>query len=197
MPESNQVLNEIIRHRRSVFQSQFSGTPVDNSIVMQMLENANWAPTHKMTEPWRFIVFTGDGIRKFAQEQAKLYKEVTTRDGSFKENRYENLLTKPSLSSHIIAVAMKRDPARGVPEIEEAGAVFCAVQNILLTAAAYGIGCYLSTGGITYFPEAKALFDLGPDDRLIGFLHVGNIGAEIPDGRRKPIDEKVNWVTAE
>ena len=95
MLENTQVLNEIIRHRRSVFQPQFSGVPVDNAIVRQMLENANWAPSHKLTEPWRFIVFTGDGIRKFAQEQAKLYKEVTTRDGSFKENRFENLLTKP------------------------------------------------------------------------------------------------------
>lgn len=197
MPENAQILNQIIRHRRSVFQPQFSGEPVDDSIVNQMLENANWAPTHKMTEPWRFIVFKGAGIRQLAREQAELYKTVTMRDGSFKENRYENLLTKPMLSSHIIAVAMKRDPAGSVPEIEEAGAVFCAVQNMLLTASAYGVGCYLSTGGITYFPEAKALFGLGENDRLIGFLHIGHATNVVPDGRRKPAADKVNWVTAE
>ena len=64
------------------------------------------------------------------------------------------------LSSHIIAVGVKRDPKKSVPEIEEIGAVFCAIQNMYLTATAYGVGAYLSTGGITYFEEAKTFFGL-------------------------------------
>src|SRR5690606_14580663 len=129
--------------------------------------------THKLTEPWRFIVFTGNGINELANAQAKLYKEVTEADGTYKEERYQNLLTKPHLSSHIIAVIMKRDEKKSVPEIEEVGAVFCAIQNIFLTAAAYNVGCYLSTGGITYFKEVHRVFDLNDDDKLLGFLHVG------------------------
>jgi nitroreductase len=187
--------NELARHRRSVFQSQFTGAHVDDAIVKQMLVNANWAPTHKLTEPWRFIVFTGKGIEKLAGEQARVYKEATEKDHSFKEERYQNLLTKPKLSSHIIVVIMKRDEKKSVPEVEEIGAVFCAVQNILLTAAAYNVGCYLSTGGITYFKESNALFDLTPDDKLIGFLHVGMPREPLPDSKRKPIEEKSVWVT--
>ena len=175
MDSNAQMINDIIRNRRSVFQSQYSGEKVDDAIVEQMIENANWAPTHKLTEPWRFIVFTGAGLEKLAREQAELYKTVTTRDGTFKENRYENLLQKPMLSSHIIAVAMKRDEKKSVPAVEEIGAVFCAVQNMLLTAWAYGIGAYLSTGGITYFEEAKSLYNLRDEDQLIGFVHVGRI----------------------
>lgn len=188
-----ELVNELIRNRRSVFQPQFSDVPVADHIVEAMLENANWAPTHKLTEPWRFIVFTGGGIERLAREQAELYKKVTMADNSFKENRYENLLNKPKLSSHIIAVAMKRDENKSVPEVEEIGSVFCAVQNILLTAFAYNVGAYLSTGGITYFEEAKQLFGLGADDKLIGFIHVGHIKGEIPAGRRKPISDKVDW----
>jgi nitroreductase len=90
---------------------------------------------------------------------------------------------------------MKRDEKKSVPEVEEIGAVFCAVQNILLTAAAYNVGCYLSTGGITYFKESNALFDLTPDDKLIGFLHVGMPREPLPDSKRKPIEEKSVWVT--
>ena len=188
------IINDIIRDRRSVFQAQYSGEKVDDAIVEQMLENANWAPTHKMTEPWRFIVFTGKGLEQLAVEQAELYKMVTTHDGSFQENRYDNLRQKPMLSSHIIAIAMKRDEKESVPEVEEVGAVFCAVQNMLLTAWAYGLGAYLSTGGITYFEEAKTLFNLGRHDRLIGFVHVGKINGAIPQGKRAPVSEKVNWV---
>jgi nitroreductase len=89
---------------------------------------------------------------------------------------------------------MKRDEKKSVPEVEELGAVFCSIQNMLLTAAAYDIGCYISTGGITYFDESKELFGLGADDKLIGFLHVGKIKGALPSGRRKPVSEKVNWV---
>lgn len=194
MNEKAQLVNEIIRNRRSVFQPQFSGEPVDDAVIEAMIENANWAPTHKFTEPWRFIVFTGDGLQQLANGQAEVYKTVTEADGTFKEGRYENLLTKPMLSSHIIAVAMKRDEKMTVPEIEEVGAVFCAIQNMLLTAAAYDVGCYLSTGGITYFEESKALFGLGPHDKLVGFLHVGKIAGQLLPGRRKPVQDKVNWV---
>lgn len=194
MTTDPQLINHFIQNRRSVFQSQFSGEKVDDAIVRQMLENANWAPTHKFTEPWRFIVFTGDGISKLAEVQASLYKEVTQASGTYKEDRYQNLLTKPHLSSHIIAVAMKRDEKKSLPEIEEVGAVFCAIQNILLTAAAYGVGCYLSTGGVTYFKEAPGVFGLEEDDKLLGFLHLGIPKGPIPEGRRKPIEEKVNWV---
>lgn len=190
-PES---ANALIQNRRSVFQAQYSGAKVDDVIVAQMLANANWAPSHKLTEPWRFVVFTGEGIKKLAEFQASLYKKVTTADGSFKEDKFNNLLTKPLLSSHIIAVGMKRDEKKSLPEVEEIGAVFCAVENMHLTATAYGVGGYLSTGGVTYFEDAKEFFGWGKDDRLLGFFHIGMPKGPLPDGRRKPIEEKVTWV---
>ena len=167
---------------------------VNDAIVHQILENANWAPTHKFTEPWRFVVFTGKGLANLAQFQGEIYRKVTLADDTFKEDRYQNLITKPMLSSHIISVGMKRDPKKSVPEIEEVGAVFCAVQNMYLTAAAYGVGAYLSTGGVTYFEEAKDFFGLGPDDKLIGFFHLGMPKIDNPKGKRKPIESKVQWV---
>ncbi|HOX82133.1 MAG TPA: nitroreductase [Chryseolinea sp.] len=188
------AVNELIRNRRSVFQNQYTDEKVADSIVKQMLENANWAPTHKLTEPWRFVVFTGEGLNKLASFQAELYKRLTTADGSYKEERYQNLLTKPMLSSHIIAVGMKRDEKKSLPEIEEIGAVFCAVENMHLTAAAYGVGGYLSTGGITYFEEAKEFFGLSKDDKLLGFFHVGMLKNKLPEGRRRSMEEKVSWI---
>ena len=187
-------VNRLIADRRSVYQAQYSGEQVDDNIIRQMLENANWAPTHKLTEPWRFVVFTGKGIRKLAEFQSSLYRQVTTSNGTYKEDTFEKLLTKPALSSHIIAVGMNRDPRNSVPEIEEIGAVFCAVQNMYLTACAYGVGCYLSTGGITFYEDAKPFFGLGADDKLLGFLHVGMPRGTMPPGKRTSVDQKVKWV---
>lgn len=188
-------VNALIRNRRSVFQQFYTAETVSDAIVKEMLVNATWAPTHKLTQPWRFFVFTGKGLHALAKAQAEIYKDVTSRDGSFKEDKYQNLLTKPMSSSHIIAVCMKRDAKKSVPEIEEAGAVFCAVENMYLTATAYGIGAYLSTGGITYFEEAKALFGLGQDDKLLGFFHVGIPKQNLAAGNRKPVEEVTEWIT--
>jgi len=187
-------VDELIRKRRSVFQNQYSGARVDDAIVRQMIENATWAPNHKLTEPWHFVVYAGEGIQRLAKAQSDLYKKVTEADGTYKEDRFQNLLTKPALSSHIIVVGMKRDAKKSLPEWEELGAVFCAVENMYLTATAYGVGCYLSTGGITNFEEAKALFGLGADDKLLGFMHVGIPKGELPDSRRKSVEEKMQWI---
>jgi hypothetical protein len=64
-----------------------------------------------------------------------------------------------------------------------------------LTATAYGVGCYLSTGGITNFEEAKSFFGLNAKDKLCGFMFVGMPKGEVPDGRRNPMEQKVKWVT--
>jgi nitroreductase len=186
--------NNIMASRRSVFPEFYTGEKVDDAVINQMLINATWAPTHKLTQPWRFIVFTGEGIKQFAQSQADIFKEVTLKDGSFKEDKYQKLLKKPLLSSHIIVVCMIRDPKKSVPEVEEIGAVFCAVQNMYLTAHACGVGCYLSTGGITYFPEAKKLFGLEAEDRVIGFIHVGTPKEQPRAAKRIAVEEVAQWV---
>ena len=187
-------VNQLMRQRRSIFPKDYTGETVSRDIIQQMLENANWAPNHKMTEPWRFVVFSGEGLKKLAEFQAACYKEVTSRDLTFKEERYQAMLTKPTLSSHIISIGMKRDEAKRLPEIEELGAVYCAVENMYLTATAYGVGCYLSSGGVTYFEEAKEFFGLGEDDKLLGFLNIGIPNGTTPDRRRRAIEAKVKWV---
>ena len=195
MKFDTEAINLLIKSRRSVFPKNYlEDKKVDDHIVSQLLENANWAPTHKLTEPWRFVVFSNEGLAKLAEFQAACYKQVTEKDGSFREERYQNLKTKPMQSSHIIAIGMRRDPEKRIPEIEEIGAVFCAIQNMYLTATAYGIGCYLSTGGVTYFEEAKEFFGWGKEDRRIGFLNIGVPSSEPSLGKRKPLGEKVRWI---
>jgi len=191
---SYEEINNVMRSRRSVYPKDYSGASVPEAVIDQMLENANWAPNHKQTEPWRFIVFTGPGLKTLAVFQSECYKQVTTANNSFREDRYRALQIKPMESSHIIAIGMKRDESKRLPEWEELGAVFCAVQNMYLTATAYGVGCYLSTGGITNFEEAKSFFGLTAEDKLCGFIHLGMPKWTVPDGRRNPVADKVTWV---
>ncbi|SFE62003.1 nitroreductase family protein [Thermoflexibacter ruber] len=190
---NTEQINHLIRHRRSTFPRQYSGEKVEKAIIEQILENANWAPTHGKTEPWRFFVFTGEGLQKFADFQAEMYQKFTPLE-KFSPEKYEKMKQDPLKASHIIGIAMKRQKEGKIPEIEEVEAVACAVQNMYLTATAYGLGAYWSTGGVTYMEEAKEFFGLGEKDKLLGFFYIGKIATPSPDGERFPISEKVSWI---
>lgn len=189
-----QEINQLISYRRAIYPVSFSSERIDDAVIEQLLENANWAPTHARTEPWRFTVFSDKGRQTLADFQASLYKELTTAAGTFNEGKHKKLLETPLMCSHIISLGLKRDPKGKVPEIEEVEAVACAVQNMWLTAAAYGIGCYWGSGGITYTQQALPFFDLEPQDQLLGFLYLGIPLSDWPEGHRKPIAEKIRWV---
>lgn len=186
--------NRLVMERRSVFPKQFDITrKVDDSIVRQILVNATWAPNHGQSEPWFFKVFTANGLQAFADFQSNLYKQ--SAGDFFKEDKYVKLQQQPLLASHIISIGMKRTTTKQIAEIEDVEAVACAVQNIYLSVTAYGLGGYWTTGGITYLEKAKSYFGLGNDDKLLGFFYIAHIAVPSPPGKRKPLEEKVEWVT--
>lgn len=187
------VFNHLIRNRRSVFPKQFEpGKQIPAEIIQQIIENATWAPTHGMTEPWHFTVFTGAGLEKLAQFQSELYKAELGEN--YKEEKYLKLKKQPLIASHVIAIGMKRSSEKKIPEIEEVAAVACAVQNIYLSTTVYGFGGYWTTGGITYMDKAKSFFGLNSEDKLLGFFYLGYIAIPAVPSTRKPLSEKVVWV---
>jgi len=187
--------NSIVQNRRSVYPNQFEkGKIIPDEIIRKILENANRAPTHKLTQPWRFTVFAGEGRERFANLQTEIYTKYAGE--KFNEKKLKNLREYPLLSSHVIVVGMKRAESVNIPEIEEIIATGCAIENLFLSLTAYGLSGYLSTGGITYMEEAKPYFDLEPEDKLIGTFFIG-YPEELsnPLTKRTPIDEKVKWIT--
>ena len=109
-------VSELIRKRRSIFPKSYNGKPISREIVQEVLENANWAPTHKMTEPWRFKVMAGGGLERLSQFLSAYYKEHTPAD-KFSEVKFKKLKNNPLKASCIIAICMKRDgcPTTGSP----------------------------------------------------------------------------------
>ncbi len=187
--------NSMVQNRRSIYPYQFEkDKKIPDEIIWQILENANRAPTHKLTEPWRFRVFSDDGLKHFADLQTEIYTKYAGE--KFKEKKLKNLREYPLMSSHVIVIGMKRTVSINIPEIEEIIATACAIENIYLSLSAYNVGGYLSTGGITYIEEAKSYFDLDQKDKIIGIFYVGCIDAIAnPLSKRKPVNEKVEWIS--
>lgn len=186
------IINQIIARRRTVKPENYSPQPVAKEVIEQLLENARWAPTHGMNEPWQFVVFTGDARQQLANFLDKWYVANTLPD-KFNDHKYRLLKTRPSMASCVIAICMKRKPDTKIPEIEDIAAVACAVQNIHLTATAYGLVGYWSTPAVTYTDEVKIFLGLAENDRCLGFFYIGYPAQEVKKGNRTPIEEKVVW----
>ena len=186
-------VNKLISSRRSTKPRYFNGKKIDDSIVWQILENSNWAPTHGLTQPWRFKVFTGAGLEKLANFQANLYQKLTP-EASFSPDKYQRMRTNILKSSHVIIICMERQKSEKILEIEEIEAVACSVQNMALTATAYGICSFWGSGGVTYTQELKEFLGLGEKDRCLGYLYLGYSDNPATSSRRTPIQEKVEWI---
>ena len=65
-----------IKSRRSIMPSQYNDIPVDDDQIKLILEAANWAPTHRKTEPWRFKVLKGKSKNNFGEFLAEKHKKI-------------------------------------------------------------------------------------------------------------------------
>ena len=187
--------NALIRRRRTIKPANMSDKPVDPKVLAAILENGNWAPTHGMTEPWRFFVFSGEGRQRLADFCSSLYEKITPED-QVRPEKLEKLKTQPLLAPVVIALGMKRQEIEKIPEIEEVAAVACAVQNMHLTASALGMAAFWSSPPISYTDEMRSWLGLSDvRDKCLGFFYLGwPKSEEWPESTRGDITEKVTMV---
>ena len=184
-------VTELIRKRRAIFPKTYNSKAITREVIEEILENANWAPTHKLTQPWRFKVLVGGALERLSDFLSDFYKK-NTPENLFSEVKYNKMRENPQKSACVIAICMKRDPEERVPEWEELAAVSCAVQNMWLTCTAYGIGCYWSTPDAAL--KADEFLGLAEGERCLCLLYMGY--HDLPDlpGKRSPVEEKTTWV---
>lgn len=184
------MITEIIKNRRAVYPAQYNGDAITRGELETILEAANWAPTHKRTEPWRFKVFHGESQEKLGQFLAETYKKTTEK---FVERTYNKLIENPTKAGAVIAICMQRDSNESVPEWEEIAATAMAVQNMWLTASTMQIGTYWSSPGVIQF--LGDFVTLSEGEKCIGLFYLGKYDDALPEGNRKTtIQEKTVWL---
>lgn len=187
-------INDCIRTRRTISPEMMSDREVQKELINTLIENARWAPTHRLTQPWRFKVIRGDARADFGAWQAATYKAITPAD-KFKDRSYQKLLQRPTMASAIIVLVQHTDPEAKVPEIEETLAVGAAVENMLITCSAYGLASYWGSGGLTYSDELHKKFNLKENEKCVGLLYLGYPKEEWPMKTQR-LDKKqiTDWI---
>lgn len=189
------LLTAIIRRRRSIKPVDMDPSRgVGRALLLELLENANHAPTHGLTEPWRFHIFEGEGRRTLADTMARLYRE-TTPAADFREDKMRKMSENPLLAGAVLTIGMERRGGLKIPELEEIEAVACAVQNLALTATAAGLAGYWSSPPVVCSPEFVSWLDMGAEDRCLGLFYLGwpKPGLQLPQATRHPIGGKLTW----
>jgi nitroreductase len=188
--KDSDLLFKAIRTRRSFSLNSLDSEPIDRKLVERMLEAANWAPTHKKTEPWRFVVYQGKHRQVLSDAFGEAYRQTATGD-DFSEARFQLLRDKVWQASVWIALGMARNPA--LPEWEEIVAFGCAVHNAHLMACSMGLGCKWTSGATSIHQHVAEAVSFAPDIRLFGFLYVGRPTSSWPEGQRHPAAAKIRW----
>ena len=169
----------------------FIDRPIEKEVIEQILEQANYAPTHARTEPWRFIVITGSAKQKVRDHLITTYKERVPEEKQ-SEKKLKKFNTNTEKAGAIIAIVMKRDPEERIPEWEEVAAVSMAVQNIWLSLAAYDLGGYWSSPSLILGrPE---FLELEAGERCYGLFYLGYHQAPDLPAQRTPMSEKIRWM---
>lgn len=174
-------IHEAIKTRRSI--PLVSDKEVSKELIEQIIESAIYAPNHHRTEPWRFFVLTGDGRKKLGNVLGEIIaarQEDPLSEES--QKKIKRVQKNPLRSPVVITVAVEPSNADKVILKEEFAAVSSAIQNMLLTAHALGLGAIWRSGAICYERKVSDLFNLSENGEVAGFIYIG-----YPEIEPKPI----------
>jgi 5,6-dimethylbenzimidazole synthase len=183
-----------IKERRSC--RSFSDEPVASDVIEKILDAATWAPSPLNAQPWSFVVITSnDKKNEIFAEAERSREEAIQKSGWAWLGKYsvEFLLSAPT----IIAVAGNPKKS-GVDQFMEGGArayehaCAAAVQNMMLTAHALGLGSVW----FTLFDRNKlqGLLGLGSDKVPLALVCLGKIAADPAPTPRKGFADKTTYL---
>jgi nitroreductase len=138
--EFQRALSALIHERRSI--RKYKKDPIAPALIEKILNEGFWAPSGKNMQNWRFFVVTGakrDEYLKYSQKswlgiKDVLHKKLKPSLYEFTERFFYTLGDAPVF----IFCYTKSDPSERY--LTSVGSVYMAVENILLTAQAYGLG---------------------------------------------------------
>ena len=182
-------LIEAIRTRRSV--GAFTDQPVEPELVVELLETAVWVPNHRLTQPWRFVLLTGNSATRYAEIRRDMALDAcTSTDPETIRQTGEGMYQKFSGIPAFLAVIMKENPNPEVRE-EDYAACCCLVQNFLLLAWARELGTSWKT--FKRDPRLRDLLALADDETVVGWLHVGYPAGASEPKQREVARKRFTW----
>ncbi len=182
---------EFLTSRRSTPTLQLTDPGPDRTQLEQMLTLAMRVPDHGKLAPWRFVVLEGDAKRELGRRLAAMHlarePDLSERKRDKDRERYEH-------APIVVTVVARTWPEHPkVPVQEQIIAASYAAYNLLLAAHAMGFSGQILTGWAAYDREVAEMLGLTPDERIIGFVHLGTANRDMPERRRPELADKLSY----
>jgi nitroreductase len=167
------TLVELAHARRT--HKAFGSEPVAPETLRELLAVAALAPTHHLTQPWRFRVLGPDALA--ALKAAAGEKEAAKLDRA------------PTLV--VASAALTGDL---VQDEEDVCATAAAIQLVLLAATEHGLATYWRTPGVVRTRAGREALGIPLGERVLGLLHFGNPAREPAPRERAPVEQYVEFL---
>ena len=160
------AIEENIINRRTI--KSFKKESISPEVIIELLNVAKWAPNHKLTEPWRFQLYVGEGKEKFVQAYICSQPKV---DGDISERVKKKAQYFRDIPVHLVVI-MPEDPRQRRWD-EDYGAVSTLIQNFQLAAWEREIGMIWRTNDWIYDPTFREEIGVTPGEKVVATLMIG------------------------
>ncbi len=183
--------------------------PVPRALLEQVIEAASKAPSGSNTQPWIFVVIDDRAkldeiaalMRGFFEAAEPIRNLISAGEKS--EDKSERLMLKGAKQ---FFTKLERAPAIIIPCLYQVASptpdpasllagssIYMAVQNLMLSARALGLGTLMTTAHAMIEPNLREILSLPDDAHPVALIPIGFAGANFGPTKRKGVDEVLRW----
>lgn len=185
---SQSVIDFMLARRSAPIAELKEPAPSDAEIAT-MLRIAARVPDHGMVQPWRFILYRGEVRHEIGRMLAARAQE---REGQLDEKRQQQELMRFARAPLVIGVVSVVKEHPKVPQWEMLLSGGAATMNLVLAANAHGYGANWITNWYSEDEEGRRLLGLAPNERVVGFVHIGSHDGGTADRPRPDMEALVS-----
>lgn len=158
---------DLLLNRRS--QPRLNAPAPEGEALENILQAAVCAPDHRCLAPWRFIVCTGNGLKKLGE----IYETATISEGKPEES-IDRATQLPLRAPMIIVAICNYTEDEKVPRVEQIASSACTVHAMQMAAVAQGFQGIWRTGWYAQDESVKSALGCKKEDEILGFLYLGS-----------------------
>jgi len=179
---------DLLTTRRSVKPMELNGPGPTAAELATLLTVASRVPDHGKLTPWRFIVFEGEAQLAAGNKIAAVFcadhPGATADQVAFEKRR----LARAPL---VIAVVSRATPNAKIPEWEQVLSAGAAATSLVFAAHALGFAASWLTEWYAYDRRVLEALGVNPQERIVGFVHIGRPVRPAEERPRPPLDDIV------
>jgi nitroreductase len=177
----------LLASRRSASAKAMAEPGPNAAEISAILQVAVRVPDHGKLTPWRFIVIEGEARTQAGDILAKRWRALNPGHGEAIVAEQRRTFLRAPVVVGVVSTAGEHPKIPVWEQVLSAGAV---CQNMLIAAAAMGIGCQWITGWQAYDREFLAALGVGEGEKMAGFVYFGTPVEPVTD-RPRPEPESL------